>query len=263
MPRILRIVVIVSTLFFVFSVSANAQTQYVQELKSLDAKNALTPLFQKLMSFEPFKRLPDQTAVAEIKETLDWLRLRGFYDNESARYTYAYSAWLWNSGFKDNASAMYFLAGIKARSDGARCADKTSPQDRVIQYEQLLRGPITQFLKTQDKGAKEKIFKLATLRLEERLPLRKPDEWLCNGGMAFFKKYADKHGNLHGTEAKDSSANLGKAVVIEDDSIKPDFVDMAEWQAERRVVTDTAINDRRQLLFETTSNPAVNTDAAR
>ncbi|MDD4882161.1 MAG: hypothetical protein PHX10_11345 [Gallionellaceae bacterium] len=263
MLRNLRMFAVVSTLLFISISAANAQTKFVQELKSLESNKSLTPLFQKLMTFEPFKRLPDQTAVAEIKETLDWLRLRGFYDNESARYTYAYSAWLWNSGFKDNASAMYFFAGIKARSDGARCADKTSQQDRVIQYEQLLRGPITQFLKTQDKVAKERIFKLATLRLEERLPLRQPDEWLCNGGMAFLKKYADKHGNLLGTEETGSSTNLGKAAVIEDDSIKPDFVDKAEWQTERRVVTDTAINDLKQFLFETTSNSAVNTDAAR
>lgn len=263
MPRSLRMLAVVGTLLFVSISAADAQTQFVQELNNLETKKSLTPLFQKLMSFEPFKRLPDQTAVAEIKETLDWLRLRGFYDNESARYTYAYSAWLWNSGFKDNASAMYFFAGIKVRSDGARCADKTSPQDRVIQYEQLLKGPITQFLKTQDKGSKEKIFQLATLRLEERLPLRQPDEWLCNGGMAFLKKYADKHGNLLGTEVTGSSPKLSKALVIEDDSIKPDFVDKVEWQTERRVVTDTAINDLRQLLFESTSNPAVNTDATR
>lgn len=263
MPRILRISAIVSTLLFVFSASANAQTQYIQELKSLEAKNALTPLFQKLMSFEPFKRLPDKSAVAKIKETLDWLRLRGFYDNESARYTYAYAAWLWSAGIKDSASVMYFFAGIKARSDGVRCADKTSAPDRIMQYEMLLRGPINQFVQTQSNTVKEEIFRLATMRLEERLPLRQPDEWLCNGGMAFFKKYADKHGNLNGKEVTGSTASIGKTMVIEDDSIKPDFVGKVEWQAERRLVTDSAISGVRKLLFETTSNPAVNTDAAR
>ncbi|WP_157119392.1 hypothetical protein [Azohydromonas lata] len=259
---ILRMWAVAGTLSFILTPAADAQTQFIQELKDLESKNSLTPLFKKLMSFEPFQRLPDPAAVFEIKETLDWLRLRGFYDNESARYTYAYSAWLWNAGFKDNASAMYFFAEIKARSDGSRCADKTSPQSRVIQYEQLLRGPIAQFLKTQDKRTKENIFKLATLRLEERLPLRQSDEWLCNGGMAFLKKYADKHGNLPDKEVAGSSANLGRAVVVEDDSIKPDFVEQAEWQVERRAATDAAINGLRPLLLEINSEPTVDTDAA-
>jgi hypothetical protein len=246
--------VVVGTLLFVSASAVNAQTEFVQELNSLESKKSHTALFQKLMSFEPFKRLPDQMAVNEIKETLNWLRQRGFYDNESARYTYAYSAWLLNAGFKDNASAMYFFAGIKAKSDGSRCVDKTSAQDRVTQYEQLLREPISSFLKTQDKGIKEKIFKLATLQLEDRLSLRQPDEWLCNGGFAFLKKYADKHGNLHGKEVTGSSTNLGMIQIIEDDSIKPDFVDKTVWQMERKTLTDTAISDLRRLLFETTSN---------
>jgi hypothetical protein len=249
MSFIMRILVVLCTLSFVFISAADAQTKYVQELNNLEAKKAFTPLFQKLMSFEPFKRLPDQTAVTEIKETLDWLRLRGFINNDSARYTYAYSAWLWSAGIKDTASAMYILAAIKARSDGARCADKTSPRDQTRQYEQFLQGPITQFLQTQSKDVKEKVFKVATSRLEERLPLRQPDEWLCNGGMAFFDKYVKKHGKLDGKNVPGSVT-----VVVEDDSIKPDFVNVEIWQAERRKVTDSAINNLRKILFEPPSN---------
>jgi hypothetical protein len=263
MPRLPRILAFTGTLLLVSIATASAQTQYVQELKDLETQNSLTPLFQKLMSFEPFKRLPDQTARVEIKETLDWLRQRGFYDNESARYTYAYAAWLWSAGMKDSASVMYFFAGIKARSDGARCADKTSVQDRIIQYEQLLREPITQFVQTQSKGIKEDIFKLATLRLENRLLLRQPDDWLCNGGLAFLKKYAEKHGNPNGKEVTPSRTSVGRAAVVEDDSIRPDFIDTASWQVERKKTTDSAVNSLRKLLLETTSNPAVNTDAAR
>lgn len=249
MPRLPEVLILTGALLFTFITPANAQTQYVQEIKTLETQRALTPLFQKVMALEPFKRLPDPMAQVEINETLNWLRQRGFFDNESARYTYAYAAWLWNAGIKDVASAMYFNAEIKMRSDGARCVDKTSVGDRVSQYEQLLQEPIAQFLKTQSKATKEKIFKLSTMRLEERLSLRQPDEWLCNGGIAFFKKYIEKHGNLSGTEVTKTKQSPARTLIVEDDSIQPDFIDSASWQTERKKATDSAVDRLSKLLL--------------
>ncbi len=232
--------------------SASAQTSYVTELNRLDAINGQDELFKKLLAFEPFKRLPDPVAVQEVKETLDWLKKRGFWDPGSVRYTYNYAMWLWYAGVQDTSTAMFLFGTIKAQSDAARCLDETSAPTRIRDYESSLSDAARSFLQNKSQAIRDQVFQLATNRLEERLPHQKPDEWLCGGGMSFFNKYSQKHGNLEGKEVKVPNS-FGKTFIVEDSSIKPDFVADTVWIEARRKATTKAVQDIKKFIFETTA----------
>ena len=234
---------------------------YVRQLDALEAKKQFDPLFQKLMLFEPFAKAPDPTTIAEIKGTLDWLQPRIVTGN--VRYTYAYSAWLWKAGIKDTAATIYYLARLQSLSDGARCSDKTSMQARTRQYELLLQGTITQFAQSMERSKKEQLLKFEKTAVEQYLPVRKPDEWLCNGGIQFFIKYGEKHGGIDGKEMKPRPGDIGKQILVEDDTIKPDFVVDDVWKIEQRKISVEFLESLRKLLLESAASNSGPEDISR
>lgn len=237
----------------VFLPKSFAQTAYVQELNRLEAQSNHKELFAKLLAFEPFNRLPTFTAQVEIKETLDWLAKRGMRGPGSVRYTYNYAMWLWKTGIFDTATAVYLFGTIKARSDAARCEDQTSAPSRIRDYEASLGGAVRANLGKLSYQEKVQIFELATTELETRLQMQPKDEWLCNGGMSFFTKYAAKHGKLGGQTVETPPGMIGQTVVVTDPDIKPDFIADQEWLAKRRAPTAAQVEAVRKFLFDATN----------
>ena len=147
---------------------ACAQSAYVATLETLDKKPGQQELFQQLSLLEPFTRLPDPSAQRDVAETLEWLKARTESSEVSARYSYAYSAWLWAAAHHEQAARLYLIAGFQARWDGARCVDPTAPPARISQYESVLGQPIVSFIVSADKELRERVLAALAPDLEDR-----------------------------------------------------------------------------------------------
>lgn len=236
----MRICRLALLLISIASSSAFADGPYVQNLRSLDENTNKSELFAILFKFEPYQRLPDQLAVNDIKETLDWLQQRALPGSNDVRFGYAYSAWLWKADIQDTASAIFLRTRIIARADGLRCKDQTSPSDQMGPYERLLAPYIEKFIKSQDSEQQALIFKAASVGIEDQIAKRPPDEWICNGGIAFFTKHFSKPSSPGDQVVKNTPGQLGTVIAVQDDAIKPDFLPDDQWQTKQKaMVTET------------------------
>ena len=238
-------------LAFVFCMAsvACAQSGYVTELNILEKKPGQQELFQKLLLLEPVKQLPNTFAQRDVDETLMWLKARTGNSEASARYSYAYSAWLWAVGRRDLASSVYVLAGFKARWDGTRCADPTAAPARILQYENVLGTQIVPFLNSADQDLRQRVLAVLSLNLEERFANSAKDEWVCSGGVTYFQKYFEKHPEQGQQQVGDPSLR-GKTIVLSDDTIQPEFIADEDWRIKRKEVTGTYLKGVTSLLME-------------
>lgn len=239
------------TVAFVFCVVgvACAQSSYVTELNTLEKKPGQQELFHKLLLLEPVKQLPHTFAQKDVDETLMWLKARTGNSEASARYSYAYSAWLWAVGRRDLASSVYVLAGFKARWDGSRCGDLTAAPGNILQYESVLGTQIVPFLQSADKDLRQRVLAVLSLNLEERFANSAKDEWVCSGGVAYFQKYFEKHPEQGQLPADDPSLR-GKTIVLSDDTIHPEFIADEDWRMKRKEVVGTYLKGVTSLLME-------------
>ena len=240
------------TVVFVFCVAgvACAQSSYVTELITLEKKPGQQELFQRLIAQEPLKRRPEPSAQREVVETLDWLKERAGTSEASARYGYVYAAWLWAAGHQEEAATQYFRAGYKARWDGARCADVSAAPARILQYENAVGRPIVTFLKSSSKDVHQRVLAVLSPTLEERIANDPKDEWVCSGGAAYFKKYAEKHPEFSQRRI-DDPALRGKTIVLADDTIHPEFISDEEWRLKRTEVASAYLKGVRGFFMET------------
>jgi hypothetical protein len=223
--------------FILVSACAAAQTNYVKNLHELEKLQGQELLFTTLAKGEPLLRYPAVDAQQEIQETLDYLKQKGFTENNSSQFTYSYAVWLYKVGVHDLSSAMFLFATIKARSDGARCSDKTSAPKVTKDYEQYLTSELSPLTAKLPASEREKIYKIATINLEDRLTKQSPDEWLCGNGIDYFYKHVEKY-----QDQKDKT-------IVKDYSIKPDFIEQTQWLKSRKETTDKAVKSARVFLF--------------
>lgn len=235
----------------VFSVVgvACAQSSYVTELNILEKKPGQQELFRKLLLLEPVKQLPHTFAQKDVDETLMWLKARTGNSEASARYSYAYSAWLWAAGRRDLAASVYVLAGFKARWDGTRCADLTAAPGNILQYESVLGTQIVPFLQSADKDLRQRVLAVLSLNLEERFANSAKDEWVCSGGVAYFQKYFQKHPE-QGQQPVGDPSLPSKTIVLSDDTIQPEFIADEDWRIKRKEVAGTYLKGVKNLFMK-------------
>ena len=229
--------------------AACVQAGYVTELNVLEQKPGQQELFQKLLLLEPAKHLPARSAQRDVAETLDWLKARTDNSEASARYSYAYSAWLWAAGRRDLAASVYVLAGFKARWDGSRCADPTAAPGRIQQYESAVGRPIVSFLQSADKDLWQRVLAVLSLNLEERFANSAKDEWVCSGGIAYFQKYFEKHPE-QGQQPVGDPSSPSRTIALADDTIHPEFIPDEDWRRKRKEVADTYRTGVKHLFMD-------------
>lgn len=223
----MRALVLICCLFGL--VSARADNGYVGKLEELEKAPGKDALFEALFRFEPFERLPHSAAQQDIAATMEWLKGRALDPQRSVRYAYAYAGWLWRNGVRDTAAMLYFYAGFKARWDGSRCADTTSPSLRIRIFENVMAPAIVPYVRDLELARREEVLKIIRPELEQRFAANPPDEWLCNGGMEFYREYFARH-----PEEEGKVAGLGGNIVrhspVHDPQIKPRYVSEAVWR---------------------------------
>jgi hypothetical protein len=177
-----------------------------------------------------------KAVVTDIKDmetasrALNWLRAQQFAKGGSSYIAYLYAALLWRTaqsvpepgraGLSQNAGIQLMQARWLIQAEGFQCADTTALQARWISIESGLL-PLVQYVAKLPEADKKKINDIALEALLVTFPARQNDVWLCQGGMAQYGKYFEKHPEV----GKKSIDELkGKTIVLDDPSILPDFV---------------------------------------
>ena len=243
---------------------ACAQSAYVATVKTLDKKPGQQELFQQLSLLEPFTRLPDPSAQRDVAETLEWLKTRTDGKGASAQYSYAHAAWLWAAGRQEDAAKQYLMAEFQAFWDGTRCADPSAAPARTAQYASTLGRSIVPFLLSADQAVRRRVVGELSPNLGEGFGDNPKDDWLCNGGAAYFRKYAEKHPEFGQQRIGDPSFS-GQTIVLTDDTIHPEFISDEEWRVKRKEVADAYLKEVNSMLMmeaNESKRPQRNTNGA-
>lgn len=184
---------------------------------------------------------------------LNWLKDREISKGGGTQVAMLYSITLWRvaggspepykTGLRESAATQLFLARMMLVSEGFQCADATAPKSRYSVIEGQL-GAINQYLQSRSDADKKPMQDLAFKLLLATFKTRENDIWLCQGGIAQYGKYFDKHPEI-GQKPVDQIPGTtvpgvpGKTIMLNDPSILPDFVPYVDWKSKRHSSIDT------------------------
>jgi hypothetical protein len=188
-----------------------------------------------------------------VKRYLDWLQVK-LAGGAGFLVAYSYMRYLWIAGnaskVDDPGRDLRVTAGMIALYayeliviDGAKCEDKSAPDNRMSQL--LSLNPATlSFLKSRPAELKEKVVALA-LALEKRTAmLRRDDDLLCRNGLDEMKAGLER-----GTqrEVPNTSGYYGRRVLV---APPPDWVPKFVPPQTYVPIQNTARAEMREALRE-------------
>jgi hypothetical protein len=199
----------------------------------LDALAAQSDLNELIM------RVNQPKNADEFRQALDWLRAKTLTGFGGSRISYSYAFSLFRTKVadgRDTAAFAYLVGMLLGRVDAARCADPSAPGDKLGRWEQNL-APIQQHFTSLPLDQRKKLVSMAVMT-EEKFKNRSPDEWLCNGGLSFMHKFAEKHKDNPTPPAREiqDETRTGRTVLLDDPDIKPEFISNEEWITKREKI---------------------------
>lgn len=222
----MRYIALILLALITSSVYANEES-YVAELDRLAAKRDLNDLVE---------RVNQPRNIEEARQGLTWLRAKSLSGFGGVRIFYSYAYGLFRANVKDTATFSYLIGTLVGRVDAARCGDPTAPTDKLMRWEQGLT-PISKNFISLSQSERKQLINMA-VTAEERLKDRPVDSWLCNGGLSFMRKYAEKHKNDPNPPAREiqDETRIGRTILLDDPDIKPEFIADEEWKAKRKQI---------------------------
>lgn len=213
------------TFFFSQAVFCAESETYLAELEQLAAKSDLNDLL---------KRVNQPRNVEEVRAGLNWLRVKTVEGFGGSRIHYSYALGLFRENVRDTATFAFLNGLLFGRIDAARCADPSAPSDKLQRWEQSL-GPIFTHFLSLPPEERRKLVEMA-ISTERNYSKRGPDTWLCSGGLVFMKKFMEKHKDNSSPPMREiqDETRAGRTVLLDDQTIKPEFVSDDDWQMNRK-----------------------------
>ena len=183
---------------------------------------------------------------------LNWLKDQQLNRGAGSQITFLYAASLWrvsrglpepyHTGLGQSAGVQLLLVRWMLATEGFQCVDATAPHDRLVAIEGQLQ-PVDQFVTALSEADLKPMKDLALKALLVTFPRRANDIWLCQGGIAQYGKYFDKHPEIGQKSVEELGGKtvpgtVGKTVVLNDPSIMPDFAPYADWKSKRHAALD-------------------------
>lgn len=212
---------------------------HVQILENLDSESRAGHVNEALDS------ITNNSDPNALDAKMLWLRWNILAENTDGRFAYAYAYGLSRSknerGSLMNEAATFFLLGRTSLAiDGARCADRASPQVAVIRLENDPRmRPIIKYIEGLS-GPKKAEMLMHVVSIEEMRGERKPQEWLCNlGAMATLQALENKE-NISVVQSNNKSLPEN-VIVVNTSNVTPEFVAEDRWRKARKDILDNTI----------------------
>jgi len=182
---------------------------------------------------ELIKRIGEPKNAEELRVGLDWLKAKSTSGFGGSRILYLNALNLHRAGITDSASLLYLAGMLTSRVDAVRCADPSAPLEKIQQWETKL-APILVNYRALPPATQTEIVTIA-IDWEERFKRRRPDVWLCNGGLSFMLKFSKKHGSDASPPVREieDKSKPGRTILLDDPDIEPEFIDDQEWLKKR------------------------------
>lgn len=272
--------VIIAVATLVFTNNANAaltleQIQQVLQKKAIPIwQNAATKIKYLIKNppnskaAETWKELDAETDITTGKAPLaratmakdgndlfliaTWLRWRILSENADPRYSYAYAADLHymrdeRGDFHKDAAIFFYNAKLGLDIDGARCADKASPQSIALGFEtQKYVQPLIENIAKMSKLDKASAI-LEAVAIEEMRGERPLLEAFCTSGANSMLKAISAGSKPEKIKSSDSKIP-GDTYSIDVSKVKPQVIPDIEWQKKRREILDGYVKSAIELL---------------
>ena len=106
---------------------------------------------------------------------------------------YAWSLWrTGDPGAREAAVIWYFVARLRVLADLRRCAEEAAINERLGDWHQMLE-PVNAHAAQFSPSARQRFLDIA-LKIDEEIPTRIDEPWLCAAGSPYQERYAAKHG---------------------------------------------------------------------
>ena len=193
----------------------------------------------------------------ELFANAAWLRWKILSDAGDGRFSYVYSFVLSHmkgpdGDYSREVAVFLYHARLAIAIDGARCADRSSPETFVSGYE--TQKTFQRLLEQVEKMApKDKaIALLEAVAIEEMRGERPPYEWLCTQGVRTPLQAMNQGRLPQKVEPSDvdKSNILGRdnTYTIDTSGIKAEFVPENQWKKSRREILDRNISSAIKAL---------------
>ena len=212
------------------------------------------------------KTVSGTTALAKASNSKDanellanaaWLRWKVLSDAADGRYSYAYSFVLSHikgpdGDYLKEAAVFLYHARLAITIDGARCADRSSPETFISGYEtqKTFQWLLERVVKMTPK--EKAIASLEAIAIEEMRGERPAYEWLCSQGVRTELQAMNQGRQPQKVEqgGDDNSLILGRGntYAIDTSGIKPVLIPESEWKNIRRQILDRGITRAAQAL---------------